>query len=73
MGYTRGEHARIRFAWDDAARTLTIGAREGSFPGMAETRTISVLVHDGSGTGSVFEQAPVREVTYSGEALALAL
>ena len=33
-GYEKGALARIPIRWNDATRTLTIGKREGSFPGM---------------------------------------
>ncbi|WP_328598220.1 glycoside hydrolase family 31 protein [Croceibacterium salegens] len=72
MGYARGEFARIPITWDDKARRLTIGKREGSFPGMAATREIGVVVHDGP-EGPVFEQDASKRVTYSGEALELPL
>jgi len=72
MGYARGEYARIPFQWDDKARQLAIGAREGHFPGMAATRRIGVVVHD-EGRGPVFEQEPERWLDYSGEAVALKL
>lgn len=38
----KGVYAEIPFAWDDAAKTLTIGARKGSFPGMLEKRVFRV-------------------------------
>ncbi|GAB5348364.1 glycoside hydrolase family 31 protein [Alteriqipengyuania sp. 357] len=72
MGYTRGEYARIPMAWDDATRTLTIGAREGAFPGMAETRAVTVVLHDGTEGGDVFAAEEGRTVTYEGEAVSLA-
>lgn len=40
--YEKGEYATVALAWDDARRTLRIGAREGSFPGMTERRTLNV-------------------------------
>jgi alpha-D-xyloside xylohydrolase len=72
MGYARGEFARVPLRWDDKARRLTIGARQGHFPGMAPTRRIGVVLH-GTPGGPVFEQAPERWVDYSGEALELKL
>ena len=33
-GYEKGAFARIPLRWNDATRTLTIGKREGTFPGM---------------------------------------
>jgi len=71
-GYERGEFARIPFAWDEGRRTLTIGAREGRFPGMAAVRRIGVVVHDGGASGPVFAAEPVRWVDYDGTATELA-
>ena len=41
-GYERGEFARIPLRYDAAKGSLTIGARSGSFPGMAAERTFKV-------------------------------
>jgi hypothetical protein len=35
--------------WDDAARTFTIGARQGSFDGMKGKRTLFIRYHNGGG------------------------
>jgi alpha-D-xyloside xylohydrolase len=43
-GYERGELARVPIAWDDATRTLTIGARTGRYPGMPAGRTFTVVL-----------------------------
>ena len=42
MGYAKGEFARVPVRWDERAQTLTIGARQGRYPGMAERRNLSV-------------------------------
>jgi alpha-D-xyloside xylohydrolase len=42
--YERGAFTRIPLRWNDAARTLTIGRREGAFPGMLPRRTFEVVV-----------------------------
>jgi alpha-D-xyloside xylohydrolase len=47
--YEKGVYATIPFRWDDATRTLTIGARRGSFPGMLQTRTFRVAINGGPG------------------------
>jgi len=73
MGYARGEFARIGIIWDDAARTLTLDTREGAFPGMAATREITVILHDGSRQGDVFEPRSGTSVTYSGARVTLRL
>jgi alpha-D-xyloside xylohydrolase len=42
MGYERNEFARIPLSYDEATRTLTIGARAGAYPGMIEKRTFHI-------------------------------
>jgi alpha-D-xyloside xylohydrolase len=41
-GYQRGQFSRIPFRYDEETGTLIIGARRGSYPGMAEERMINV-------------------------------
>ncbi len=48
-GYEKGEYSNIPMKWDDDSRTLTIGARQGSFKGMKEKRTLFICLHDGAG------------------------
>lgn len=75
MGYTRGEFVRVPMRWNDAERTLSIGAREGRFPGTAETRPLTVVLHEGRGGGEVFGPADGRSngrnLIYTGEAVTL--
>jgi alpha-D-xyloside xylohydrolase len=40
--YLSGKYARISLSWNEATKTLTIGAREGSYPGMAKKRAIGI-------------------------------
>ncbi len=65
--YEKGDCARIRFQWDDATRTLTIGEREGRYPGMAEKRKVRIMVVDTSHpSGFSFEPRTDRELIYDG-------
>jgi alpha-D-xyloside xylohydrolase len=73
MGYARGEFARVPLHWDDAKRTLTIGAREGRFQGMAATRKIGVVVHGDVAEGPAFEREPADWLDYDGTAVELKL
>lgn len=41
--YEKGAYAMIPFTFDNATSTLTIGDREGSFPGMLENRVFNVV------------------------------
>jgi alpha-D-xyloside xylohydrolase len=65
-GYEKGSRAAIPFTWNDRTRTLTIGPRQGEFPGMLKTRTFRiVLVASGAGTG-IEPAAAAVEVPYDG-------
>ena len=44
--YEKGAFAKIPLRWDDAARTLHIGSREGSFPEMLKSRRFRVILVD---------------------------
>ena len=65
--YTHGQHAVIPVSWDDKAGVLTLGARQGSFPGMATKRVFRVvLVREGHGTGEGGTSQADRQLTYDG-------
>jgi alpha-D-xyloside xylohydrolase len=67
-GYERGEFARIPIDWDDAAQRLTIGARRGSYPGVAASRTFTVvLVTPQSAVG--YGAAGSHPIAYTGSAV----
>ena len=62
-----GAFSLIKFSWDDKAGKLTIGAREGSFNGMQESRKFNVvIVKDGETTSA-------QEVAYSGEEVSVTI
>ena len=46
--YEKGVYSTIPFTWDDKSRTLTIGARHGSFPGMLQSRQFTIILPDGT-------------------------
>jgi alpha-D-xyloside xylohydrolase len=65
--YEKGAHAIVPVHWDDSTRTLTLGARRGSYPGMAATHTFNiVLVGAGHGVGGDETAKPDRKIAYSG-------
>jgi alpha-D-xyloside xylohydrolase len=73
--YETGWYSTISFQWDDAARKLTIGRRQGFFPGMLETRTFRIVrVGKGAGTGmDVPGETFVKVVRYSGRKIVVRL
>ena len=46
--YEKGAYATIAFQWQDSTRTLTIGAQQGSYPGMLKTRQFVIVLPDGT-------------------------
>ena len=66
--YEKGQHSLIPIRWDDHTGTLTIGAREGSFPGIVEHRRFRVvLVANGRGVGADGTGAANAEISYEGK------
>jgi alpha-D-xyloside xylohydrolase len=73
-GYEEGASARIPMRWNDAARTLTIGKREGSFAGMQKERTFEVVfVSKAKPVGFSFAPKADKTVRYDGAAVQLKL
>ena len=72
--YEKGSYATISLDWNDHTRILTVGNRQGSFPGMPREQTLRIFVA-GKGTGAgIDSQAPPETVIhYSGETQSLNL
>lgn len=71
--YEKGEYATLPLHWDDATSTLTIGARQGHYPGMPSNRKFRlVLVKPENGAG-MSETAAARELDYSGSSISVIL
>ncbi len=66
--YEKGQHTVIPIRWNDSAALLTIDAREGTYPGMVETRAFRiVLVGSAHGTGVEVTGKADKEITYDGK------
>ena len=66
--YAKGQHATIKLHWNDTAKTLTFGAREGSFPGMLEKHTFNVVVvGEGKGVGIGKDTGQAGSFIYKGD------
>ncbi len=72
--YEKGVYSTINFNWDDKKKTLTIGDRTGSFPGMLTDRKFNiVIVNTNKGGGENMVTTPDKEVNYSGKKLMVKL
>jgi alpha-D-xyloside xylohydrolase len=70
--YEKGASASIPFTYDEKSRTLTIGARQGSFPGMAAQRKFNVVwVSKDKPTAFNLDAAPAKTVAYDGSAVSV--
>ena len=66
--YEKGAHATVLLTWNEAAGTLTIGARKGKFPGMLKERTFRVVfVGEGHGVGGGETERADQVVGYTGK------
>ena len=69
-GYEKGAFSTIPLRYDDAAGTLTIGARTGRYPGMPEAQTFRVVfVAKDQPVPHTPSPASAREVRYDGSAV----
>ncbi len=65
--YEKGVFSTISFSWSDAKRQLTIGKRQGSFPGMLENRNFQiVLVGKDKGNGLEISKKSDKVIQYQG-------
>ena len=73
--YEKGKYATIDFLYDDAQKTLTIGARKGSFDGMLQKRRFNVVLVSGDNQqGISLAKAPKgKKVKYAGQAVTVKL
>ena len=57
--YEKGKYSTIQLSWNDKAKSLTIGKRQGTFDGMLQNRTFRVKIVGGT----------EKTVQYNGKAL----
>ena len=73
--YEKEEYATIKFAYNDARKTLTIGERQGQDAGMLKNRKFTVVYRQ-PGTivdGLDLNKTNGRQVDYSGKAVSIKL
>ena len=72
--YENGAYTLIPFTWNEAAGTLTAGARTGEFAGMLQNRTFNVVrVSAKKPVKLDFERAPDVVINYTGEEITVKL
>ena len=58
--YEKGVYSTISITWKESTHTLTIGERKGTYPGMLEERSFTIITPDGK----------KQEIQYTGKAVA---
>ena len=73
--YEKGKYSTIDIQYNDAQKTVTIGARKGSFDGMLQKRRFNViLVNAQKGQGVNLAKSPKgKMVKYAGQAVSVKL
>ena len=71
--YEKGARATYDLRWNDARRTLTIGARNGSFPGMIQRRTLKIVLAAHRGDADANRAPVVRTISYDGRPVTIDL
>lgn len=71
--YEKGQFSTIEVKYGEATRSITIGKRDGQFPGMLKKRIFEIIwVKDHPGEGGL-KARPQRMVEYSGEEIKVTL
>jgi alpha-glucosidase (family GH31 glycosyl hydrolase) len=72
--YENGQYTEIPMTWNEATKTLTLGARRGSYDGMLTERTFNiVVVSPDKGKGDERATTFDATVTYTGEEVSIQL
>lgn len=72
-GYEAGRYATIPMKWDNARHTLTIGKRQGSYPGMLHSRTFNIVYVNATNAQGYTPDACGKHVTYIGQEIKVKL
>lgn len=65
--YEKGQYAAYELTWNDAAKSLTVSERKGSFPGISASRTLRVELTSHDANAGISEgSSNVKTVAYTG-------
>jgi alpha-D-xyloside xylohydrolase len=69
--YEKGQHATYELRWNDAAKTLSVSARKGAYPGMVKTRKLNVVLAGPANAAAIAAAPATRSIDYTGKAVSL--
>ena len=65
--YEKGRYATYDLTWNDAAKSLTIGARKGAYPGLVKTRKLDIVLVSPKNATAIEPATATRSITYTGK------
>ena len=71
--YEQGQFAMIRLSWDDTVRRFTLHARQGSYPGMPDSREFRIFMENDTNTIPLSNGSSTRSVLYEGREISIDL
>jgi alpha-D-xyloside xylohydrolase len=71
--YEQGHFSMIRVSWDEATRRLTLHDRQGSYPGMPNSREFRIVMGNNTFDNAALEASSARIVLYDGREISIDL
>lgn len=69
--YEKGRYSTYDLIWNDAAKTLTVGARKGTYAGLVKTRVLNVVLASPANASAIAPATAGRSITYSGKPISV--
>jgi alpha-D-xyloside xylohydrolase len=71
--YEQGHFATIHLSWDDSTRRLTLHDRQGSYPGMPDSREFRIVFGGTEYDQNLLESKGVQTIVYKGREISIEL
>lgn len=69
--YEKGRYATYDLVWNDAAKSLTVGARKGTYPGLVKTRKLNIVLVGPANATAIEPATATKSITYTGKAVSV--
>jgi alpha-D-xyloside xylohydrolase len=65
--YEKGRYATYDLTWNDASKSLTVGARKGTYPGLVKTRKLNIVLVGPKNATGIEPAGASKSITYTGK------
>ena len=69
--YEKGQYATYDLTWNEAKKTLSIGARKGTYPGLVKARKLNIVLVNPANATAINPATATKSVTYTGAPVSL--